>query len=225
MSTINGLGAYNSIPSSSATSQKKDGSTIGKEEFLKLLVTQMQKQDPLNPQDPSEFTAQLTQFSSLEQLIGVNQNLLGLSSQQSMMTRLNASTFIGKAARVAGDQVTVKEGTASSVRFDLSADSTKTSVNVYDAEGKLVEVVELGTQKAGVHDFQWDARTSGGARVADGNYHFEVVAQDSKAQKIDVNQTFSGKVTGVKFEYGKTLLEIGGASWPVENIVGLGDAS
>ena len=217
--SITGVNSTTSSPASSTAST--GSSTIGKADFLKLLVTQLQKQDPLNPQDPTEFTSQLTQFSSLEQLISVNDNIKGLADQSSLGNKITATGFIGKTARVNGDLVNVKDGKAATVNFNLPGASAKTSVNIYDASGKLIDVVDLGQLKAGDHEFQWDAKTASGASEPDAAYQFEVVAQDTKGYALSVSSSFSGLVTGVSFANNKTLLEIGGLKWSLSDVEAL----
>jgi flagellar basal-body rod modification protein FlgD len=216
------IAGVTSTTSSSATNVTGTGSsTIGKDDFLKLLVTQLQKQDPLNPQDPTEFTSQLTQFSSLEQLMGVNDNIKNLTLQDSLGGKVTATGFIGKTARVNGDLVSVKSGQAAKVNFSLAGDSAKTSVNIYDVSGKLIDVVDLGKQGTGDHEFQWDAKGKDGTTEPDGAYQFEVVAQNSDGDALSASSSFSGQITGVSFENNQTLLDIGGVKWSLADVTSL----
>ena len=194
------------------------GDSMGKDDFLKLLVAQLQNQDPLSPQDPTEFTSQLTQYSSLEQLLGVNENLQHLISTQSVDANIAAAGFIGKIARVNGDQITVTSGGASAIRFELPYDSVQTNVNVYDAGGALVRMVNLGQQSTGEHDFQWDGLDSNGVPVADGSYSFGLTAQDANGSGIPYLSSISGTVTGVHFDRGQTLLTINGVDYPLSEL-------
>ncbi len=197
-----------------------NGGLVGKDEFLKLLVTQLQKQDPLNPQDPSEFTAQLAQFSSLEQLIGVNDNLTSLGSLQGASIQLGAAALIGKSARVLGDRLEVDGGTADTVKFNLSREAEQVSVNVYDSAGKLVEVVDYADGAAGDHAFMWTAKP-GGTAAADGTYRFEVVASDSNDTVIEVATSFTGRVTAVSFERGEAMVTVGGDDYAFGDVIGI----
>jgi flagellar basal-body rod modification protein FlgD len=226
MTTISGISSlYSTSASTSATASATASDTIGKEEFLKLLVTQLQKQDPLNPEDPTEFTSQLTQFSSLEQLIGINQNLEGLASQQSLGSTLTAAGLIGKTVRISGNTLNVTSGAASSAQYELSFDSAKTSVNVYNQAGVLIDVVDMGSQKAGAHDFEWDAVPSSGTKAIDGSYYFEVVAQNSAGQSFPAQTSFTGQVTGVRFDQGQAELEIGGAAYSLSDVIAIGETA
>jgi flagellar basal-body rod modification protein FlgD len=192
-----------------------NGDVMGKDDFLKLLVTQLQKQDPLNPQDPTEFTAQLTQFSSLEQLIRMNDSMVLLAGQQAFNSQIGAAGFIGRTARVAGNAIAVSDGVAGSMGFDLPLDSARTSVNIYDANDNLVGVADLGAMTAGEHEYQWPATTADGAPMPDGVYRAEVVAQDADGNAMSVQTSVSGVVTRVRFGPSGTLVEINGREWPL----------
>ena len=88
----------------------EDKTTLGKDDFLKLFVAQLQNQDPLSPMESTEFTSQLAQFSSLEQLTNVNQNLDYLLMYQSSMNNAEAINFIGSTVKASGSSIGVKDG-------------------------------------------------------------------------------------------------------------------
>jgi flagellar basal-body rod modification protein FlgD len=193
--------------------QNADGGandSIGKEEFLRLLVVQMQKQDPLNPQDPSEFTAQLTQFSNLEQLITLNSSFDDLILQQQMSTNVASTSFIGKTAEFEGQLLKIKDGEPATVRFYIDQPSETTTINIYDSSERLVKFVELGGYAAGTHDFTWDGMVGVDQSAANGDYSFEVLGTDSEGKACTGQSRFTERITGVRFEGGLTLLEIEG---------------
>lgn len=104
---------------SSSTSQSSSDSlsevSMGKDDFLELLVTQLENQDPLDPADSKEFSAQLAQFSSLEQLYNINDNLAGLEGLTGEMERLGALNMLDKSVVVQGDSFKLEEGDRKSV--------------------------------------------------------------------------------------------------------------
>jgi flagellar basal-body rod modification protein FlgD len=204
-----------------STEQATPGGAVGKDEFLRLLVTQLQRQDPLNPQDPTEFTAQLAQFSSLEQLIAVNENIGDLADAQLFGTRMSAASLIGRQARIQGDRVEVVDGQASPVWFNLPRDAEATSIEIYSQDGRLVEVVGLGPKTAGSHAMQWDGLLPDGTAAADGSYRFKIVASDDSGAGITATTSFNGRITGISFENGQAMVKIGGASWPLSAVLGL----
>lgn len=221
--SIQSVAAATSTTTTTATQAKDDA--MGKTDFLKLLVAQLKAQDPLNPQDPTQFTAQLAQYSSLEQLMNVNENLSGLGTSFDSGMRTNAAGYIGRKATVSGDRVTLGGGTASTVQFNLDGAANTTSVDIYDSAGSLVNVVSMGSLDSGMHDFTWDGKTSSGTTAADGKYTFKVVASDSDGNGIAATTRFSGTVDSVSFENGKTMLNIGGSTWSIDDVLAIGPAS
>lgn len=212
---------------SPASQNKTSGSSIvGKDEFLKLMITQLKNQDPLNPTDGTEYTAQLAQFSSLEQLININQNLENQSTQDSLSSRVSAAGFIGKSVRVSGSNLSLNGGTPNTIRYDLKLQSKETSINVYNTAGDLVDVVTLGKLDAGTHEFKWDGELSSGKKAADGAYRYEVVAVDAEGNRMSVTGNTTGTVTGVKFDSkGQPLLEVGGATYGLGSVLAIGSAA
>lgn len=207
------------------TAAKAKDDAMGKTDFLKLLVAQLQSQDPLNPQDPTQFTAQLAQYSSLEQLMNVNENLSGLGSAFNSGMRTNAAAYIGRNATVSGNQVTLSGGAAQKVQFDLGGNAKKVSVEVKDSAGALVSVTEMGALTSGLHDFTWDGKYANGTAAADGEYTFSVVASDENGNGLDVMPRFNGTVESISFENGRTMLNIGGSTWSIDSVLAIGPAN
>ncbi len=106
------------------------------DDFLKLLITQLQNQDPLEPMDNQEFATQLATFNSLGQLIEINDKLGAMTNGQGSMAQYNAASLIGKQITSAGNQVSVSAGAGSSVGYQLGANAAKVVVTVYDANGE-----------------------------------------------------------------------------------------
>ena len=111
--------------------------SLGKDDFLKMLVAQLQNQDPLNPLDGTDFTAQLAQFSSLEQLDNMNSQLNVIGLYQSSLNNSQSVGLIGQQITANGNSVMV-EGPATILSYDLSGNTDTVSVKIYDQEGSLV---------------------------------------------------------------------------------------
>ena len=183
------------------------------------MITQLQNQDPLNPADSTEYTAQLAQFSSLEQLSNVNANLEYMQLYQASINNAQAVSFIGKEIIALGDDIQVTEGQAEQCRFELSGDASGVVVNIYDAGGKLVKTIEQGAMNAGRHNVEWDGTDQNGNAVADGDYTFEVQAVDAAGQDVATLTYSSGLVEGVTFIEGVTYFLIGNQKIPISDIV------
>ena len=125
------------IPSAASTRATTD--VLGKDDFLQLLVTQLQNQDPLNPMDSTEFTAQLAQFSSLEQLYNVNDNLDSLGTNQLTMNNTQTVSMIGKSAWAYGNIVQKSGSDDVRLHFALKGKAEETMVNIYNPQGDFVK--------------------------------------------------------------------------------------
>jgi flagellar basal-body rod modification protein FlgD len=182
---------------------------LGKDDFLQLLVTQLQNQDPLNPMDSTDFTAQLAQFSSLEQLTNVNTHMDEMISAQSEMANHQAVSYIGKNISAYGNSIAMTEGASDEVKFQLGNDASKVFIQIYDANGKLVRNIEQGAMTAGTQSYAWDGLNENGAQVMDGTYNFEVYAFDAQESQIDTVWFIEAPITGITYSKGETYLNSG----------------
>jgi flagellar basal-body rod modification protein FlgD len=220
----------NSKNSSSSTTGSITGSiNMNKDDFLKLLVTQLQNQDPMSPEDPKDFVAQLAQFSSLEQQINSNQNLENLSTaiqglQQSQKMAQGVS-LLGKTVKGSGNQLTVTGGKALEASYQLPQAADQVAVGIFDGTGKQVATVKLGAQSAGTHAITWDGRDSNGKQVADGTYSYQVAAQDKKGNAIQVNNYFTGTVEEVYQDSQGVWVTVNGHQMLLNSIVSVADGS
>lgn len=194
-------------------------SDLGKDDFLNLLVAQLQNQDPLNPMDSTAFTSQLAEFSSLEQLSNVNENLEYLQMYQSSINNAQAVSFIGKNIDALGDSIQLESGETEEIHFELSKDSSLVSVNIYDEAGNLVKYIENGLMGEGKQSVEWDGTDNSGNTLPEGIYKFEVMAVDVNGDKVQTASYISDRVTGVTFKNGVTYLLAGGMQIPIGDVI------
>src|SRR3954470_16845990 len=166
---VNGTtSAQNSSALSSALGTNK---AMGKEDFLKLLVAQLKNQDPLAPQDNTHFVAQLAQFSSLEQGMGVNDRLDKLMLQNQGLANSNIISMVGQVATVKGSLITTDgSGIGAPVAFSLGRASDQTVVQIQNASGKVVRTLDLGARPPGITKVTWDGRNDDGTVQPAGTY-------------------------------------------------------
>jgi flagellar basal-body rod modification protein FlgD len=201
--------AIDSSTSGGALLTTSQTSAMGKEDFLNLLIAQLQNQDPLNPTDSTEFTAQLAQFSSLEQLGNVNQNLMELKNFQASINNSQAVSLIGKAITANGNSIQLTDDGPVRCDFNLAEDADQIVASIYDSTGKFVTEFESRNLSAGSHSLLWDGTDQNRNRMADGNYTFEIQAADASGRDIDTTTFFNGTVDRVTFENNTSYLIAG----------------
>lgn len=173
-------------------------STMGKEDFLKLLVAQLQNQDPLDPSDPTEFTAQLAQFSSLEQLFTVNKNLGELAASNGEMQKLSALSMIGNDIVSESDSFELSSDGNVDIGYRLEHAATEVTLYVKDESGNTVATIE-GDNSTGEHFYNWDGTDSLGQIAPPGKYSLFVSATANNAV-IDASTLIKGSVYGVDLD-------------------------
>ncbi|WP_162458828.1 flagellar hook assembly protein FlgD [Desulfosarcina ovata] len=210
---------------STSTSSDEDETVMGKDDFLTLLVAQLQNQDPLNPSDSTEFTAQLAQFSSLEQLQNINDALSDFEVYQSTLNNIQSSSFIGKTITASGDTLTVEDGVANDIAFELEESSTSVYIQIYDASGTYVGDIDAGAMAAGQQTVSWDATDDNGTAVDDGVYTFSIMAVDADGNSVTATSYVTGTVTGIDYESGETLLLIGDQEVAISSMIRVEETS
>lgn len=214
MSTISEVtGSTNSGQLSSITGS----STLGKEDFLTLLVAQLQNQDPLNPSDPTEFTAQLAQYSSLEQLMSVNSNIENLASASQSQQQLSALGLIGR--EVIAEQGEFQLGdSAVTLGYELTSQADRVELHVQDSRGKSLAVVKPADLSAGSHFISWDGIGKNNLPVPPGNYTLSVLALDGNEEGISSQPLIKSRVTGVDLDGSASTLVTDSGSYALGKI-------
>jgi flagellar basal-body rod modification protein FlgD len=144
--------------------------------FLKLLVTQMKNQDPLNPMDNAQVTSQMAQLSTVTGIDKLNATLQALSDSMMSNQSLQAASMIGHGVLVSGNGVDLAGGNGLG-GFELTQPADNAQVSIYAKSGALVRSIDLGAQPAGIAKWQWDGKDSAGADMAPGSYTFTVDAK------------------------------------------------
>ena len=161
-------------------------------------MAQMQYQDPLNPVADTDFTAQLAQFSSLEQLTNINSGVETLNAGTEQQQMLNAVSFIGKEITATGNSLSKMDGNISSLSFELSEAAANVTVNIFDSSGNIVDTIEMGQLQAGSYNVDWDGLDSDGSELADGVYLCYMGAEDADGNAVLVTPSATGVVEGVE---------------------------
>lgn len=207
---------------SAPSSLSASNTVLGKEDFLTLLVAQLQNQDPLNPSDPTEFTAQLAQFSSLEQLFTVNDRLEEMSAANTQMEKYATLSLIGKMIAVAGDSFSLEQdGQAISLGYGLEGNASNVTLQIQDQTGGIVALIQGTETSAGQHFVTWDGTGLNGELLPAGDYRLVVSALDATGQSMNVSPLVSLKVEGVDLTSPDTTLNTAAGDFPLSQVLGV----
>jgi flagellar basal-body rod modification protein FlgD len=193
-------------------------STLGKDDFLQILVAQLQAQDPLAPMEGQEFASQLAQFSSLEQLTNVNDNLETSQAFDLALSNSASIALIGKSVDAPGTAIDLKSGEVEDLSFSLDGDASEVSIDIFDSTGLKVSTVAFGASSSGLHEFAWSGTDNTGALLPAGAYSFNVTATDENGNFVPVEKFSAGLVTDVIFEEGQAFAIVNGQKLPVNEI-------
>lgn len=170
------------------------------DEFLKLLVAQMQNQDPLNPQDGAEFVAQLAQFTNIELGLETNERLAGLQATEQSSSRAAMMDLVGKSidAQFSAFRLTEDAGPVD-LTLDLDGPADNVEMIIYDETGDEVASVDVGEHGEGEHSFTWDGKGSNGQPLPPGNYTVEMAATHETDGEVQATAKVSGVASSVEF--------------------------
>jgi flagellar basal-body rod modification protein FlgD len=199
-------------------SAAQDASTLGQnmDTFLTLLTTQLKNQDPLAPQDSTQWVTQLVQFSSVEQQIHQRESLEQILNLQLAWQSSNAVGYIGKTVEAAGDKTYLTNGSAS-IRYSLAEDAGQATVTIKDVNGKTVKEMNVATTK-GPHEVSWNGKDKDGVALDDGFYSVSIKATKGQDVPVKATTTFSGVVDSVENANGQVLLHVGNSKLPIGDI-------
>jgi len=197
----------------------KKATGMNKDDFLKLFVTQLQHQDPLNPADSSEFIGQLAQLTQVEQAYNTNSNLSKIIDQLNGATSLSSASYIGKMVTANGDQINLTSGSKPTIGYRLSADAQQVAINIMDINGTAVRTLTLGNTRSGDGAIAWDGKNGQGSTLPAGQYTFSVTGYNAKGEKFQGNPLLVGTVEGVSLEGKEPNVIVGGISVPLSNLL------
>lgn len=176
MSTVDGIGSSSALDKYQLKQDGTQNKELGKDQFLNLLVAQLNNQNPLEPQGNGEFIAQLAQFSTVEGVEKLNSSMETILSGYQSSQALQASSLVGRKVIVPVDKAVVDTSESFKASAVLPTSSSNVYVNVYDSAGTVVSRINLGEQQAGNLSFIWDGKDSSGNVMKPGTYRFEAQA-------------------------------------------------
>ena len=190
----------------SNTKTSTTSATDASDRFLKLLVTLMQNQDPLNPMDNAQVTSQMAQINTVTGIQQLNDTVKGMMNQFAAQQLMQAGSMVGRQVLVEGNTLAIDSTTdkAGGV-FDLAGSAASVTVQVLDPNGKQVGTVEMGPLKAGRYNFDWDASEYEGATPL----RFKVVAANGETA-VASTALMRDKVSAVSMDNGTLYLQLEG---------------
>lgn len=201
------------------------GSSLGKNDFLKLLVTQMKNQDPINPMDGTKMASQLAQFNSVEQLINLNDGMQALAESQQMLnsglSNTMAASLAGKTVRALSDKVGLQAGQDANIDFKLNNIATEVEVTIRDANGNTVRTESLGGLAQGSHQWSWDGTSNAGNEAPEGTYTVEIQAMNED-QEVGVLTFMEGVAEKVHYSGNGVELFVNGVYIPLGDVEEVG---
>jgi len=157
------------LQNSTATAPEKRGE-LGQNEFLSLMLAQLEHQDPFKPLENSEFVAQMAQFSTVAGIEGMDTSMQAMSESLAGNQLMQASSLIGRTALVPGSTTALNDDSGIQGLFELAESATSTALNIFNSAGELVYQEETGFKQAGAHPFGWNGLLDNGNRAPAGQY-------------------------------------------------------
>ncbi len=215
------------VKTAAGKNEKADGKkqTLGQDDFLTLLVAQLQNQDPLNPSDPTEFTAQLANYSQLEQLFNLNDSMDKLAESQNNSDRLSALSMIGKEVLVEGSSFQLGEDTAQ-IGYKVDGTASEIQIHIQDEAGQRVATLHPTELTTGNHFITWQGVDENGEHLPPGKYSIVIESKSSaEGETVGVSPLVRADVTGVDLGDGSAVLITDVGEFSMADIQGVYEAN
>lgn len=203
-----------------ASTTSNPSSSLSSTDFLTLLTSELQNQNPLDATSTTDLMNQLTSYANFTEQQSINSSMTSLASSFASLVTLNSVNYIGHTVEAKTDTSTLSNGQAT-YGYSLSSAAANVSISIKDASGKTVWTGS-GTGNAGSNSFTWDGKDSNGTQLSDGGkYTMSVTATDSAGNSVFNYATVTGKVTGIDASTSTPSLTVNGVSVSASNIIGV----
>lgn len=200
----------------------KGKASLGKNDFLNLMMAQLKYQNPLDPMDGTEYAAQLAQFSSLEQMTNMNDTLeQSIDTNYLLAQSVNntmSATLIGKEVKISGKTIKYSGEDSISIGYKLPSDVKNMTITIKDSNGAIVKTIESSELSQGDHKLSWDFTDNNGKKVKQGTYSYTIASKSTSGQDLTITASLYGKVSAVKFTEEGTKLVIGSSEYLLSDI-------
>ncbi|QIG79682.1 flagellar hook assembly protein FlgD [Stakelama tenebrarum] len=188
--------------------------------FLKLLTSQMQNQDPLDPMDTSEYTQQLVQYSQVEQSIKQTETLQQILSAMGSSDLVQASSLLGREVEFDSATAALSDSAPASWSWSASRNVASVAATVKDANGRVVATGQLQPGSSG--RFDWDGMRANGSLAPAGSYTLELSGADANGSSVPITVRGTGTVRDVHMIEGTVTLNVNGAEVPADRLLRIG---
>ncbi len=190
---------------------------LDKDAFLQLLVAQLKNQDPLSPLQPHEFAAQLAQFTSVEQLKTLNENVLSQTEASHMASLISqtslAASLVGRQVVAVGDQVTIPSTGRAQVRVDVGGSGGAATLSLKDDNGAVIAKRDLGRLTPGQQSLSLPSD------LPPGNWHYELEVKGAADATVPVTTFTTGVVSAIEFKNGRIMLKMGTLEISLDDLI------
>jgi flagellar basal-body rod modification protein FlgD len=208
--------------STSSSTSTSSTTSMGKEDFLKMLIAQLKNQNPLDPMDGTEYCAQLAEFSQLEQLQNLNTSMTdSINANYTLTQSINntmMANLIGKEVKIDGEDIVVDGQESISLGYNLASEAQSAEIKIYNSSGTLVKTLTSISTTEGDNKLSWDLTDNSGKAVSSGDYTFKVEATNNSGDTMTVDVFKNGTIDGVRFGDSGTTVVVDGVEYSISDI-------
>lgn len=202
----------------STSSATKDNTVLDKDDFMTLLLVEMQNQDPTEPMDSEKILSQTSQLATLEATENTNKALSDLAASLSNSQQFSTIAAIGKTADIGSNAIVLDEGSDTTFEIYFPDDVEQGNVEILDVNGNILKTLDVGTNPKGVYQFTWDGTDSSGNVVDSGMYYATASYTNPNGDALKT-RVGAYPIESVRFENGETLVKVGSNYVPLAQII------
>ena len=207
---------------SSGITTAEDKTILGKDDFLKLLLVELEYQDPTEPMDSEKILTQTSQLATLEASENTNKAMEELVAALSVSRDFSTVSAIGKFADTGSNALQLENGAKPKFELYFANDINHGTISILDSDGNELKTINLESAEAGVQQFEWDGTDTAGNDLDEGIYYVTATYTDSEGVEYDTRMGVY-PIESVRFEDGETLVKLGSTYWPFDSVVEVSD--
>ena len=191
---------------------------MGKDVFLRLLITELQNQNPLEPMSNQDFVNQMVQFQNMEQMSNMSQSLQDYLGTLNATTKMQAASIVGKYVVIEGNEVSLSKGLADPILYSMEKDG-KVMIKIKNEDGQVVRTENLGYKEIGLQSYRWDGKNDYGAVMPDGTYTYQLSTIDESGKQVEFGGVIGGVVQAVQYADNEIYVILNGEKYNYKKII------